>query len=778
MSILKSTPSALFVTWLLVCATAWAESEWRTVVANHCLECHDSGVKKGGIDLDSILDQKVADHSPTWELVLRQIQARQMPPLDEERPEEADYAIVGNALITALDEAGAEKPAPGRTDTVRRLTRYEYQSAIRDLLSLEVNSADWLPKDEDSHGFDNVTVSDLSPSLLERYITAAQDISRLAVGGKALAAEGHTFQVRPDVTQENHLDGLPLGTRGGTMIKHHFPRSGTYKLRILLTRDRNEHVEGLKGRHQLFVLLNKREVVSFEVKPPQNRADHTQVDAHLQAELEIPAGPQTLAVTFGDQEHPVDDTLRQPYESRFNYHRHPRQSPAIYQITLTGPFEDLGPGTTPSRDRTFGANKIVSPEEEANAAQSILSQLMRQAYRRPVNEADLERSLAFYGEARAAGGDFEVGIQMALSSILANRDFLFRVEHQPKDVLPGTPYPVSNLDLASRLSFFLWSSLPDEELLQLAEEGHLREPKVLAEQTRRMLQDERAQALVDNFADQWLYLRNLESVSPDGRLFPDFDDNLRQALRKETERLFGVVLTENRSVLEMLQSDQTYLNERLAKHYGIAHVYGDRFRHVALNPEDKRGGLLRQGSILTVTSYATRTSPVIRGNWILENLLGTAPPPPPPNVPALEENSVAADLPIRERLAAHREQAACASCHKVIDPVGFCLENYNAIGQWRLLDEEKPVDALGGLPNGSQFVGVQGLEQALRDDPEAFVRTLTEKLLTYALGRGIEPKDGPAVRSILREAEANDYRFHDLLTAITQSVPFTMRMSE
>ena len=402
---------------------------------------------------------------------------------------------------------------------------------------------------------------------------------------------------------------------------------------------------------------------------------------------------------------------------------------------------------------------------------------MRRAYRRPVTDADLQKPLELYRKARAEG-DFHAGIEMAVSAVLVNPQFLFRFEQDPADAAPGTVYPLDDLTLASRLSFFLWSSIPDDELLNLAIRGELKNPAVLQRQVRRMLADARSRSLATNFAGQWLHLRNLESMTPDGRLFPDFDDNLRQAFRQETELLFENVLREDRSVLDLLKSDYTYLNERLAKHYGIPHVYGSRFRRVSLDEGSVRGGLLRQGSILTVTSYATRTSPVIRGKWILENLLGTPPPPPPGNVPALKDNTVSATLSVRERLAEHRANAACASCHRLMDPVGFSLENFDAVGRWRNVEEGQPIDASGGLPGGGEFTGVRGLEQALLERPEIFVRTLTEKLLTFAVGRGIEHFDAPAIRKIVRDAKAEDYCFSSVIIGIATSTPFQMRKSE
>jgi hypothetical protein len=698
-----------------------------------------------------------------------------MPPAGKTRPNEETYVAVVAHLENVLDRAAAKRPNPGRTDTIRRLTRTEYQNAIRDLLALEIDAAALLPADEAGHGFDNVTVGALAPTLLERYLTAAQKISRLAVGRVRGSPGGDTIRVRPDITQEDRVEGLPLGTRGGTLIRYTFPQDGEYDVQVRLARDRNEHVEGLHEPHELEVLLDRKHVKSFTVKPPPGRLDFQHVDAHLKVRLSVKAGPHDLGVTFRKNPASLLETLRQPYNAHFNTHRHPRLSPAVFQVSITGPFAAQGPGDTPSRRRIFVA-RPKSPADEEACAKQILAPLMRRAYRRPVEDADVDRLLPFYRDARREA-DFDAGIEAALSAILVSGEFLFRVELEFPVGLPRTAYHVGDLELASRLSFFLWSSIPDDELLDVAARGELRRPEVLARQTQRMLADPRSQTLVTNFAGQWLHLRNLESITPDGRLFPDFDDNLRQAFRRETELLFQEVMREDRSILDLLKSDHAWLNERLAKHYGIPHVYGPRFRRVALDPDSKRGGLLRHGSVLTVTSYATRTSPVIRGKWVLENLLGTPPPPPLPDVPALDDNTVAAGLPVRERLLQHRANAACASCHNLMDPVGFALENFDAVGRWRTAEEGRPVDASGGLPDGSQFTGVEGLEAALLRRPEIFAGTLTEKLLTYALGRGVEHYDGPAVREIVRTARAADYRFSALIAAIVNSIPFRMRAS-
>jgi hypothetical protein len=540
-------------------------------------------------------------------------------------------------------------------------------------------------------------------------------------------------------------------------------------------RDRNEEIEGLREPHELEVSLDRARVHLFSIKPPKQGESHRSVDANLTTRVQVKAGRHRVAAAFLARSASLLETERQPLNVHFNYYRHPRIGPAVYEVTILGPFDASGPGETPSRRRVLIA-RPSSPADEVNCAKQILATLVRRAYRRPVNDDDLQGPLELFRQGREAGG-FEAGIEAALAAVLVSPQFLLRIERDPPGLSPGTAYRISDVELASRLSYFLWSSMPDDELLALAEAGRLGRPEVLQGQVRRMLADERSRSLVDNFAGQWLYLRNLDAVVPDMRLYPDFDDNLRQALRRETELLFASVVREDRSVLDLLKSDHTYLNERLARHYGIPHVCGSRFRKIAVDEASHRGGLLRQGSILTVTSHATRTSPVIRGHWVLKNLLGEPPPPPPPNVPALEDNTVSSELPVRERLKQHRANAACASCHELMDPVGFALDNFDAIGRWRETEAGQPIDAAGSLPDGRGFVGVSGLERALIDRPELFARTLTEKLLTFALGRGVEPYDAPAVRKIVRDARADNYRFSQLVLGIVNSTAFQMRTS-
>ena len=760
-------------------ANAPAGAPEKAFVQQYCLACHNDSTLTGGLSLDDAIKQPPENHPAVWEKVVRRLRARQMPPAGLPRPDEETYKAVVDSLEGKLDQAAVAQPDPGRTDTFRRLNRTEYHNAIRDLLDLDVDVSELLPKDESSHGFDNITVGDLSPTLLDRYLSAAEKISRLAVGLPVRSPGGRTVRVPPDLTQEKHIPGLPIGTRGGVAFEHNFPLDAEYELSIRLARDRNEEIDGLFEDDQIELLLDGERVQLFTITPPETATGHAFADAHLKARVRISAGPHEVAAAFPKQPTTVVLSERQPYEARFNFYRHRRLHPAVYALSVNGPYEAEGPGETPSRRRIFTCRPETAADREP-CAREILEPLIRRAYRRPIGESDLERPMGFYRQAAEAGG-FEAGVELALASVLVSPEFIFRVERDPAGAEPGEAYPVSDTELASRLSFFLWSSIPDDELLAAAERGDLREAAKLERQVRRMLADPRAEALATNFASQWLYLRNLDVITPDMRAFPDFDDNLRQALRQETLLFFESILREDRPVPELLAADYTFLNERLAKHYGIDHVYGSRFRRVDLADLDAqahRGGLLRQGSILTVTSYATRTSPVIRGKWVLDNILGIPPPPPPPNVPALEENKLGENLTVRERLSAHRANPVCRSCHQLLDPVGFALESYDAIGRWRTQDDGKPIDDSGAMPDGSEFEGVEGLEQAVLARPELFVGVLAEKLMTYALGRGVEPTDAPAIRAAVREAGEDEYRFSSLIVGLTRSAPFRMRRAE
>ena len=749
----------------------------RRLLDRYCLTCHSQRLETAGLSLEALDLAHVAADAPVWEKVVQKLRTGTMPPSNRPQPPDADRRAVLAWLETSLDAAADAHPNPGRTETLRRLNRTEYQNAVRDLLALDIDAAALLPPDESGHGFDNVTVGDLPPALLDRYISAARNISRLAVGARRVAADSAVIRVPPDRTQEAHVPGLPIGTRGGVLVSHTFAQDGEYDIQVRLARNRSGNIGGLRDPrpHELELLLDRAVVASFTVARPPG-GDDTLLDRNLQVRVPVTAGPHELGVTFARDGGSLIETERQPLQSHFNEQRHPRQTPAVYQVTITGPYSPQGAADTPSRRRLFVCRPDEPHREEA-CAEEILATLMRRAYRRPVSAADTEGPLAFYREARAAGS-FDDGIERALAAVLINPEFLFRVELDPARAAAGAAYRISDLELASRLSFFLWSSIPDDELLAAAERGELSRPDELERQTRRMLADPRSYNLARNFAGQWLQLRNLVSLSPNTRLFPDFDDNLRQAFREETERFFDSVLREGGGVLDLLSADYTFLNERLAKHYAIPNVYGTRFRRVELDPTSRRGGLLRHGSILSVTSYATRTSPVIRGVWVLSNILGAPPPPPLPNVPALEENAVAANLPMRERLAAHRGNPVCANCHRTIDPVGFALENFDALGRWRAHEgDTASIDVSGRLPLVGEFDGVDGLEAGLMSRPDLFAGTITEKLLTFALGRGVEYYDAPAVRRILRAAEADGYRLSSLILGIVESVPFQMRRS-
>ena len=767
------------------------------MLSKYCAGCHNDKVKTADFSLSGADAANVAANPVLWEKVLRKLEGRQMPPIGRPRPDEATYESLVSHLVDALDRAAAVNPNPGRTDTFRRLTRTEYRNAIRDLLAVDVEVDSLLPADDSSFGFDNVTVGNLSPTLMEKYLASAQKISRLAIGSSVRAPSTYVVTLPVDKTQEPHFSDLPLGTRGGTLFSYTFPIDATYEFQVRLYRDRNEHVEGLgrQGRgqdsvaetHELELTLDGERVKVFTIEPLADRTsaddpreyEDAHVDKDFNIRIPVKAGSHDVAVAFLNTPAALLETVRQPYPVAFNMDRHPRPRPAVYSVTITGPFDPAGVGDTASRRQIFTC-RPASAAQEAGCAKRIISTLTRRAYRRPVTDNDIKTAVSFYEQGRANGG-FEAGIETALQKILIAPEFLFRVEQDPAaGSKPQQAYRVSDVELASRLSFFLWSSIPDEELLDLAARGKLRDSSVIEQQVRRMLADVRSRSLVDNFGGQWLYLRNLAAIVPDARMFPVFDDNLRQAFKQETELFFESVIRENRSVLDLLRANYTFLDERLAKHYGIAGVYGTQFRRVTLPPNSVRGGLLGQGSILLATSYANRTSPVLRGKWVLENIIGTPPPAPPPGVPPLKEARSEDHVPtMRERMAEHRANPACSSCHMLMDPIGLSMENFDAVGRWRTKGEDgRPIDAAGGLPNGDAFESVTGLKHALLTRSDRFVAAVTEKLLTFALGRGVEPYDGPAVRAIVRNSRPNDYRFETVVLNIVKSTPFQMRRSQ
>jgi mono/diheme cytochrome c family protein len=755
----------------------------QALINRYCVTCHNDKAKTAGLSLSSLEIEKAGEHAEVWEKVVQRLATRTMPPPTARRPDEAEYSALVSYIETSMNRAAAANPNPGRVATFRRLNPTEYQNAIRDLLALEIDGSSMLPKEDASHGFDSVNVGGLSTTLLERYLSAAQKISRLAIGSPIPSAGTHVVVLPVELTQEDHFDGLSLGTRGGAQVRYTFPLDGEYELQVRLYRNRNENVEGLSEPHRVEVAVDGLPAATFTVAPDRKQSglyySDEEVDKHLNVRVPVKAGPHTIEVTFQKSSAALIQTERQPYVARFNMNRHPRMSPAVYSVSIAGPFNATGPGDTPSRRRILVCHP-ANAAREADCARTIISTLARRAYRRPVSNDDLHVAWTLYTQGRAEGG-FEHGIEMALRGILASTEFLFRVEREPSGMRPNTPYRISDVELASRLSFFLWSSIPDDELLNLAVDGRLSRPAVLEQQVRRMLADPRSEPLVTSFAGQWLYLRNLAAVSPNARSFPDFDENLRQAFRRETELLFESIVKEDRNVLDLLTANYTFVNQRLARHYGIPNVYGDRFRRVTIDADDPRRGLLGHGSILTVTSYATRTSPVLRGKWILENLLGIKVPPPPADVPALEEDQPGiAAASLRDRLARHRTSAVCASCHQMMDPIGLATENFDAIGRWRTQDATgKAIDVSGSFPGGSvQFEGVSGLRQAIVARPDLFVTTLTEKLLTYALGRGLEYYDAPAVRSIRDSALRSNNRFSSIIIEIAKSVPFQMRRSQ
>ena len=747
-------------------------SPHRALLDLYCVRCHNESLRTADLTLDTTDLASVGTEAATWEKVVRKLRTGTMPPAGLPRPDPAAAGEMAFWLEAELDRAAAARPNPGREPTLHRLNRAEYQNAISDLLALrdlprELDVALLLPADDSTDGFDNIAaVLRVSPTLLERYMGAARKISRLALGDSAIPLIVDTYTPSQHLPQDDRIDGLPFGTRGGMVIRSHLPLDAEYVITTELYGNPRES-------HQLEVSVDGDRVQLSTVEPDPEQGQYDEPTRKVQVRLPLKAGPREIVATFLKKTSAPSGNLVRPFR------RGRGQQPSVASVTISGPYDATGAGHTPTRGRIFVC-RPTTQTDEAPCARRILSTLARRAYRRPVTDADLEVLLSFYTAGRTESG-FDGGIQRALERLLVSPQFLFRIEREPMDLEPNTAYRISDLELASRLSFFLWSSIPDDELLDVATRGVLRDPDVLERQVRRMVADRRAKALVHNFAAQWLYLRELvNTANPYDRFFPDFDDGLRRALVGETERFFESILHEDRSVLDLLSADYTFLNERLAKHYGIPHVYGSHFRRVTLGPDNPRRGLLGHGSILTLTSYPTRTSPVVRGKWVLENLLGTSPPPPPPNVPALEATNAEGDvLSMRDRMVQHRANPVCASCHKLMDPIGLSLEQFDAVGAWRVHGEDgSSIDVSGGLPGGPEYEGVAGLREALLSRPELFVTTVTEKLLTYGLGRGLGYYDAPAVRTITRDAARSDYRLSSLILGVVESIPFQMRSSQ
>jgi hypothetical protein len=772
--------------WLAAASSGlFADPAYRAVLDKYCVTCHNQRLKTGGLTLDNMDLSKISAQAEVWEKVVRKLRAGTMPPAGLPRPDAATYNSLAGWLETQIDQTS--EPYAGRP-ILHRLNRSEYANAIRDLLALDIDAAALLPPDDSAFGFDNISDAlGLSPSLQEHYLDAALKIGALAVGDPKIAPGSETWRIRQDLSQDEHVNGLPLGTIGGTRVRYNFPLDGEYTVQARLYRTNLNIMRGLESPHQVeFAVDGQRihlasiggaEDLASLFEKPTDTGDA--VEARLRVRIPVKAGPHVVTAAFLEDPGEVEPVRLEPYirssVDNFDW----SGSPHLQSLTITGPFHPAGASDTPSRRRIFvcrpgdhGSDHI----KEEDCVRKILSVLARRAYRQPLTGSDIDTLLTFYQSGKRDGG-FEGGVELGIERMLASPKFLFRMERDPAAVASGKSYRIGDFELASRLSFFLWSSIPDDELLRLAGEGKLKNPEVFDAQVRRMLADPKAEALVNNFAGQWLQLRNLRNVQPNTDLFPDFDDNLRQSFRRETELLFESVMQEDRSVLDLMTADYTFVNERLARHYGIPDIYGSRFRRVEVT-DDARRGLLGQGSILALTSHAERTSPVVRGKWILENILGTPVPPPPPDVPALKGNQEGQrPRTMREQMAEHRANPACANCHKAMDSIGFAMENFDAIGAWRAQDSGNPIDASGELADGTKINGVVSLRKALISRPELFAGTLTEKMLTYALGRGLDYRDMPTVRAILRDASVNNYRFSTLILGVVHSAPFQMRTS-
>lgn len=795
---------------LLLSSTTGAQSAGEllnTTINQYCLACHNDSLSTADVSFQNLDLSEVSNHGALQEKVLSQLRNRRMPPMEMPKPSEAVYNELVSWLESEIDELAATAPNPGRTDTFHRINRAEYANSVRDLLNIDVDVEELLPADDiDAYGFDNMAdVLTVSPALMERYLSAARKTARLAIGEEPLGPVSQIYEVPILLNQNDRMsDDLPFGSRGGVAMDHYFPVAGQYDLSLRLHRNYVNYIRGMGSQHEIEVRLDGKLIQSFAIggqEPDVLQAPASYggnqfgdreweeymlfADSNLRLRFEAEPGPHIVGLSFVRRFTEPEGVLQPPqsvFAAAINEMRD--GDAAIEQAQITGPFDAAGPGDTPSRRAIFvctPASNDLSSEEVC--ATEILSGLANRAYRRPLQQTDIDTLMDFYRIGRGDGqSGFDAGIQLAVERILISPDFLFRVEQDPLNVAPATDYELSDLELASRLSFFLWSSIPDEELLSIAERGELQNPDILEAQTQRMLGDPRSSALVKNFASQWLYLRNLRSLVPDAVEFPEFDENLRNAFRQESELYFESLLRDDRSVLDLLGAGYTYVNERLAKHYGIEGVYGSHFRRVDLEGElaQQRGGILGQGSLLTATSYANRTSPVLRGKWVLTNILGTPPPPPPADVPDLPENG-ADGLPatIRDRMIQHREDPNCAVCHLPMDPLGLALENFDAVGRWRDTGEANlAIDASGQLPNGTAFYGLNGLRNILLDRSDEFAGTVTEKLFAYAIGRPPEYFDKPTVRMITRSAALDNYSWSSIIMGIVKSAPFRTRRSE
>ena len=773
-------------------AAAQAPAEYHELLNNYCVTCHNqqAGIPTADplhLDLAN-LDDPVQD-AEIWENVIRKIGVGAMPPLGMPVPNRTELAEFRLWLATTLDARNAELNDPGRK-LIHRLNRVEYGNTIRDLLDIEVDVTELLPSDGGDFGFDNIAAAlTTSPLLLERYLTAALRISTAAVGDTEVAPGTATFQVPLTVSQEQHMEGLPLGTRGGGKVLYNFPADAEYQLSGQLLRTVAEGYVGVEGHetpHEFVIMIDGEVVHKAPLGGPEDHEAHgedilatrTVFDERMSTRVPVTAGPHEVVFSFIERPASEQDVWQPAIRSSQEVH-FTSGPPRLERMIIEGPYEVTGISDTPSRERLFVCRpeSDASVDEAAACANEILSNVARRAFRRSVTEADLVEPMGFYRSARVGGGDFDRGIRSGLALILASPSFVFRVERDPEDLPAGAAHEISDVELASRLSFFLWSSIPDDELLDLAIAGQLREPGVLEAQVRRMVADRRSDTMVADFTGQWLQLRTLDRIAPDILLYPEFDDNLRQAFRRETELFFASLVREDRSALSLLDADYTFVNERLARHYGIPGIYGNRFRRIEVT-DPNRQGLLGHASVLSLTSASTRTSPVIRGKYILTNLFNSPPPLPPPNVPALEASAEGEDAPttVRGQLELHRANPACASCHRTIDPVGFALEGFNAVGQWRELTRDgQEIDSSGVLMDGTSVNGPVELREAILSRPDVFVGLVTEKMMIYALGRGLEPSDMSVVRSIVADAAEDDYRLTSIIQGIVESSPFQMR---
>jgi mono/diheme cytochrome c family protein len=756
----------------------------REFTKQYCVSCHNERVKTAGLVLDTRDFEHPAADAEVWEKVVRKVGVGMMPPAGVPHPDQAARRALVTALSGALDEAARANPNPGRP-ALHRLNRTEYANAIRDLLDLEVDPTTLLPPDDSAYGFDNVAdVLGVSATLMEQYVSAAGKVSSLAVSDPDVSPAAEVFTIPQDASQDKHVEGLPFGTIGGILAKPTIQVAGEYELSATFFRTNLGVLRGLEYEHQLEYAVDGVRVHLTKLGGPEDWAANLENNTLIADEIEqrakvrvrLEAGPRDVTAAWLKKSDAIDPVrATRPVRSSHDT-RDPLGIPHLMTFTIAGPFKPAGTGDTPSRRKIFTCTPSAGSEERC--ARQIITTLVRRAYRGQGSDADVERLMNFWREGRRQR-DFDRGIQVALQRVLASPKFVFRVEREPAQLAVGRAYRLSDLELASRLSFFLWSSIPDDELIEAASRNRLRDPAVLERQVRRMLADPKSERFVANFAGQWLYLRNLSKHQPNSMVFPDFDDNLRQAFWREAELFFESIVREDRNVLDLMTADYTFVNERLALHYGIPNVYGSRFRRVTLT-DDARKGLLGKGAILTVTSHATRTSPVVRGKWILDNILNAPPPPPPANVPPLPESEDSGRvLSMRQRMEEHRKNPVCANCHRLFDPIGLAMENFDAVGRLRERDGGSlgvPIDASGELVDGTKVDGVVSLRSALLRQPELFVGTVVEKLMTYALGRGVAADDMPAVRAIIREAAGRDYRVSAIVLGIVESTPFTMRI--